>query len=362
MASLLNISKSLALDYLASSVLETGYFVYRRNIESGLVSTLNYNLIRHAGCTLALLEATDSENTRHGDSALRALNTCLAYRRSTNSGDDSCLAIVENGTAKLGATALCLAALVEQLKIDQKDSRSQSEAHQIARAFGNHLLAQQDGDGRFQSLCFLESKPRPFESLYYPGEAILALTRLAHITGLERYLDGARKGATYLAKQYVKREPEDLPADHWLMLAIGELDFLLPDELLRETVVRLGEAIAISATVTDDESEAFWGPDARLCPAATRAEGLGVAVKIALRIGHSDKAFKLLKLLEQTLAFCLSCQVNEANSLAWPNAQVALGGFRDSWKKPLVRIDYVQHGIGAINALLGARRELAANI
>ncbi len=276
------------------------------------------------------------------------MDTLLRRALPVPGGHVERLAVWSSGRAKLGATALTLAAMLS-------DRPFAEVRRPTARALGNFILSQQETNGRFRSILTMGNSNETFQSLYYPGEAILALSKAAIVLQESKYADAAFRGASYLAQNYLNADRSELPHDHWFMLAVAALNEIERVHLINDAVVKLGEAI-LHAAVPDEQLRVIYWDDGRVCPAATRAEGLTAAVEICLLSGQMEKAMRFLACLERAVAFCLAHQVDHAVLERMPGGLPLLGGFVQASNKPVVRIDYVQHAAGAISGLLRIRK------
>lgn len=343
MATTLAARLALAVRYLGSAIKRDGRFIYCRSARSGMPAKGAYNLVRHAGSVLSLLEHLDDLEASLAARPWAALDY---LSRFVVPFDGGAIALVEGDRVKLGGAALYLAALVAALEREPRSADAQT-AEQLAR----HLVSQQQSDGSFVSIVDRNGRAAGFVSLYYPGEAILALVRAWRHFRRDEYLQCARRGAAYLARRYTRLPIEELPADHWFLIAASELIQATGDDRLLPAVVGISDAITQSS-ISDARTVAFWGAGGRLCPAATRAEGLAAAAIVANRAGKNDAAFEFLSYVERAVAYCASFQV-----LDGPPACV--GGFHGSPTSGNIRIDFVQHAIGAMRGLLGARHLIA---
>ncbi len=339
-------------DYLLRHQGEDGNFNY---IYEPKKETLGdgYNLLRHAGTCYALAQlyrATHDERTLQG--ARRGIEALLerAAPPKAEHAEAGFEAIVSPGReAKLGGAALAILAIVEH-QLASDDETFMPRAELLAR----FLLHQQEDTGRFLSKYFYgEPDPEPFESIYYPGEAILALARLYRLDPRREWLDAATGGAEWLITvRDGDKKTADLPHDHWLLMGLDELHELTGKELYAQHAKRIAEAIVNAQRTRADRLDwigSFYDPP-RSTPTATRAEGLVAMHRLARRIG--DDSQPTLQALLRMATFQRRCQLAPENALYLPRPDRALGGFKRSLENWQVRIDYVQHNL---SALLGLR-------
>jgi hypothetical protein len=320
----------------------------------------SYNLLRHAGACYALFElfgATGDGRFRHG--AERGLDWLLAGHARPPRPEHAAAgfeAIVSPGEeAKLGGAALAALALLQGQQVTGDASRLPR-----LRRLALFLLHQQEESGRFESKYFYGAPdPRPFDSIYYPGEALLALVRLGQVDADPRWLAAARRGADWLIEVRDRgKATADLPHDHWLLMALNELHPATGDGRYLAQAQRIAGAIVGAlrrdAPYPDWVGTVYTPP--RSTPVATRAEALVAMHHLASRNGIDPAPYR--RALLAMAAFQLRCQVVPENALYLPRPDRALGGFRRSLTHWEVRIDYVQHNV---SALLGLRQILLAN-
>ena len=324
-----------------------------------------YNLLRHAGACYALYELYEATgDERYRRTADRGLSWLVQHVRGPKPADAAAgtdfQAVVSPGEeAKLGGAALMMLALLKGLEVSDEES---PETLERIRALGRHLLFRQKPDGEWHSKYFYGAPdPRPFTSIYYPGEAALALTRLGHLDPQGPWLDSARRGALWLIQvRDADKAVPDLPHDHWLLMALAEMVDQLgeseAEQAEREIFARHAEKIAAAIIGAQRHTSAypdwigtFYDPP-RSTPTATRAEALVAMVRLARTLGQDSAPY--LEALEAMAAFQLRTQLTPTSALYLPRPDRSLGGFRRSLSNWEVRIDYVQHNI---SALLGLR-------
>ena len=345
-----------AIAYLQRSIGSAGVFRYKLDPnEPGEGFEGQYNLIRHAGVACCLLDhalrCQDARSVQTGEAALLYL---LRQQGDVVMESGRCRAIFDKDVAKLGATALASVALGFAIRNGLAVGDGED-----AELFGRYLMSQQNDDGRFNSLYFRHGQDfRVFESIYYPGETILALSTLADVTHTEELAESAVRGALFLARRYAQLPVDELPADHWLLIAIEDLEAQgFHSQELCWCASRIAAGI-VRAKNAGPESETYatWGSDEGFCQAATRAEGLGAAAKLAYQHGFVSEAKELSVVLEQAVLHCLRCQVLGRNKNGSPAD--GFGGFTRVRGGGVIRMDYVQHGIGALYAALDVRQRL----
>jgi hypothetical protein len=321
-----------------------GSFHYYYDAATDRVEPRRYNIVRHAGTTLSLLDLyAATRDARYLESSRRAITFLKTRFRAARSGD-AVYVLDYDGKAKLGASGLALAAIARQIQLDRKFADRPS-----AKRLANLILAMQRKDGSFEMRYRLQSADdQAFESLYYPGEALLGLIRLFSLNGDQRLLEAAHRGAGFLIES--QRRMDKLPPDAWLMQALGDLYKASPRKQYASHAIALAEAM-IAEQYDDsgpaDHAGGFGPGPPRATPAASRAEGLVPAYRLARSIADV-RASKIATALGATARFQLAQQFTPENSGSLPNPARARGGFREGLTSARIRIDFVQHNISSL--------------
>ena len=180
--------------YLSRAVNQEGKFAYIYEPSVNDVRD-DYNIIRHAGTILAMLElyqlTGDQELLNAGR---RAINYLLRQAQPCPLKTEDTMCIVENGNTKLGGNALAALALAEYTTVTGDRS-----SVPVLLLLGNSIRSFQKESGEFfvQKLSVPAGKITSYESDYYPGEALFALTRIYKIDPSAAWLEAAEKGARY---------------------------------------------------------------------------------------------------------------------------------------------------------------------
>jgi uncharacterized protein YyaL (SSP411 family) len=336
-------------DYLVRIQRPDGSFHYSYNAREDRFDSQAYNILRHAGVALSLLELyAATRDIRYLDSARRAIEFLKTRFRPAR--DKSSLYVLDfDGKAKLGANGLALYVLARQLELDARNGDRKSAAR-----LASHIRMMQHKDGSFASYYRLRGhEPQGSVSLYYPGEAILGLVELFKMTGDRRLIDSARRGADHLIES--QKRMDELPPDAWLMQGLEALHKIGREQRYADHAIDLAEAMIAHqyAAGAPDGYEGGFGPGRpRATPAASRAEGMLAAYRLA-RVTGDARASVIAAALKASARFQLSHQLEAGSSLA--NPKRAAGGFRGSARSWRVRIDSVQHNI---SSLLGITKTL----
>ncbi|RIV84149.1 UDP-N-acetylmuramoyl-tripeptide--D-alanyl-D-alanine ligase [Aurantiacibacter xanthus] len=180
---------------------------------------LTYNSLRHASTLHSMLEAYEVRPSAPLAAAIERATEYLATRlvRSSTVHEQQLAFVVEdNGEIKLGASGVCLLALVKHAELFRTD-----RYRALLDALGNGILHMQDresgGFAHVLSYPALELKEK-FRIIYYDGEAAFGLMRLYGLTGEARWLAAVERAFSYFLQHRHWRAH-----DHWLGYAASEL-------------------------------------------------------------------------------------------------------------------------------------------
>lgn len=358
----------LGAEYLVRHTNEDGSFVYEYNPITDTASR-SYNILRHAGTTYSLIE-TYAELQRHpeGEDASvsseelrQAIDRALEYlmrHAAPCPAHPGALCVAEEGEIKLGGNALAILALATHAQVF--DSPEHLDA---ARGLAEFLLRTQSREGEFTIHKMSSTGEKDvFVSGYYPGEALFALTQLAAVTEDERYWEAAHRGAKWLIEvRDGGKPPEALDHDHWLLYALAELYAHRPDPLYLAHTERLVAAITSAQHRNLPDKYEKWNggyySPPRSTPTATRTEGLMAAHRLCTRAGASLCASDAINSARLGAEFQLRTLMTPRKAAALGAAAESIGGFHESLDDYTIRIDFVQHNISALLALMHAEEK-----
>jgi hypothetical protein len=317
-------------------------------------------MLRHAGSAYSLVQAWDVvREPRWREAAERAIGWYVERSRADERhgpyGGGRVRWLPESTHVKLGGAALAATALATW-QAETGDTRWEGEL----REFALYLVSQQQQSGEFVYFASVEpgGPPRDDVSVYYPGEAVLALALTWEVDRDPRWLEAAVRGATWLVEvRDAGKSERSLENDHWLMIALSHLYRETEDPRWLEHSLRLAAAVEWQAGAHEghaafhrDYAGGFYEPP-RATPAATRAEGL-VAVLDTCAAAARDCA-DVRRRLVATLGHMLEGQYVPELLYWMPSPDRVAGGFAGGIVDPDLRNDYTQH---ALSALLGAAR------
>lgn len=335
-------------NYLVNAVNSDGKFVYIYRPKTDEVPK-QYNILRHAGTIYSMLElyevTEDKELIESVEVALNYLFQSFQYQ-DTDLGMSTI--VVERGIVKLGGNALAAIALAKYIEITED-----REHLPIILQLGKAIQGAQNETGEFevQKQSYPEGEIIKFISEYYPGEAILALTRIYALNPDESWLDSAEAAALYLINVR-DRDLSDsqLLHDHWLLYGLNELYRYRQNPVYLNHALRMARAIAQSQNRQPDYADwrgSFYKPP-RSTPTATRMEGLCAAYQLARDFGEAEDVRIIKEAIALGISFQLQTQFRPESVLYVKNPQRCLGGFHRSLSNLEIRIDYVQHNISSL--------------
>lgn len=256
-----------------------------------------------------------------------------------------------NALIKLGGCGLGIGVLVKSRQLEPA-----SVPLSLLREMGQFVLFMQESNGRFRSTYDDQTQTfGSFESLFYPGEAIVGLAFLHRVDPDPRWLEAAWRGLTYLAEQRRDWPVWRLPPDHWFLMAAAEvmnLDGPSPPPEVRQRW--MAHARAIGQKLLREQWVTSWVPGwngsfvlrGAVAASAARMEGLA-ALGSVLPADDPERA-AAGRALASGLAFMLRGRMTEGD---------LRGGFTGALRWPIsyhtaladeIRVDYVGHALGAL--------------
>ena len=335
-------SLKLAGDYLVNHITPNDRWDYQYDPENDKVEN-DYNIIRHAGTTysLSLLFRYCPDTDYYNGTAL-TLNYLLRYMKYDTVGGVEIGRIVYSGKSDIGCASLTLMSLIEVCRADPK-----ADYEREISALSDFILMMQKDDGRFQCYYDGHSAERQAEhNDYYPGEALLALSKVHDHTGNEAYLDALEKGFEFYMGYYSDGRYTSYSA--WATEAMVYTYGLTSNGSYVDFCYLLADRCLSGQITPDTASEprfvGGWTPTPA-SHAASRVEGVMDAYLLAKRISDSSREIQLGRSSSYTAGFLIGLQYNGEDVAAFPSPEKTLGGVPFNYASPSVRIDNVQHAI-----------------
>ncbi|MFH2123398.1 MAG: hypothetical protein ABIJ50_07960 [Pseudomonadota bacterium] len=306
---------------LANLLQKNGSFKYRYDSHSGTLLE-GYNVLRHAGAVWAMLDVYHHVTDENILASCRQATHYLldSYLRFFRSYNNVC--ICEDNAIKLGGNALCTLALTSLFEKTQ-DHFLLAIAQQLAQ----FMLAQRQENGNLIHKRYFQSgKISKFQSMYYTGEALLALLALYRLTQQQDWYNAAQDIENILA-------PEDYGVQeqsHWMLYFL---------ELLSnyETSSRYYlHAQKIVLHILENPEYLSWE---RSTPIACRSEGLLAFLRMKRPDNIDDKILRE-RCLEQ-----IKYNLNKQLTFQLSDGSFIRGGH--DRRNNEVRIDYIQHNISS---------------
>ncbi|MBU0552667.1 hypothetical protein KKB55_04865 [Myxococcota bacterium] len=345
---------------LRARILAAGRYLARETCPNGRITYdydpfsdeegAGYNLLRHAGATLALLQVW---RLTRDDQIFKAAGRALRWLEGQIKVDlrfEGDRFTVFEGLSKIGGTALTLIALIEL------ESAAPGSVHpDILTGLATHLRRMQHPSGDFRSYYDWDQRGDvpALKSGIYAHQALLALLRYSRLRGDPETLEAARRGARFALN--ARWRGAGLPlkplTEPWLIQALVELDS--PDQDRLDALWAAGDRLR-AQQITDEAAGPLRGGFAwdgalpNLVSASARLEALIALARLAGRRG-GDERFKTAALM--TAGYLLSQQLREGGLYATPHPARARGGL-PAWPGGPIYMDGVQHAISGLIGLL----------
>ena len=352
----LDASIRAAARYLTNAVSRDGRFDYIYQPELNK-QVDDYNLVRHYGTIIALLEAY--QELKDPD-LLAAAKRAFGYGELSlgqwTQGGEKVPCVIDARIVSLGGNALAAVAYAKYLEV----TGDKKELDRL-RGLGRAIIASMREDGSFVHYQrFPDGLVLTDECEFFPGEAVLALLRINQVDPHPQWLDAAERAAKHLI---LVRDKDatllKLPHDHWLLYSLNELYRARKHELYLAHELKLAEAVWRTqqrAPKYTDWTGGYSTPPGST-PAAVRTEGLMAAYLLFRDHGRRDDAADALEAAVYGVTFQLQCQFRGENAMYFQDPARCLGAFRESLTSANIRMDFVQHHLLGILTLYRVMKE-----
>jgi hypothetical protein len=270
-----------ATDWLIAGQRADGSYLYEY-AESGSQPPDSYNIVRHAGVTMALYQ---SAGRLHDDEAMVAADRGVEWMLERLVPHDDWLALSEGYDGKLGASALMTIALAERRLLTGDEQHDE-----VMQALGRFMVSLQREDGGFHiKWLFDEDAPElGTTSLYYPGEALWAIALLHEAFPEDGWDEAAWAAADFITLKRDEVEDVEFPPlnDHWASYGLAEMvDWGLAEhhaDYARDLAGRFGFLVRVESQKEDNPlADAMRGEDRRAASLGTWVEGLAALWRLS---------------------------------------------------------------------------------
>ena len=344
----------LGARWLTGAVREDGSFHYIYRPLADQYESANYSEVRHVGVTCGMYQLYEACQDPELLVAAEAATRYTALSSIAVSTDGTSRAFVQNGVAKLGGQALALVSLLERRRV-LRDTEHDSLIDALARFLLTLESAEQVG--LFAKSWTQSTDERVFDPhvLFFPGENLLALVRLAARFPDGPFLEAAIRVADYLihVRDGDLTNPEaPVKEDHWLAMALPELFRLHPNPAyVTVAYAQATSMIANQHKARDGQPDRIGATrrrQIRYTPIATKGEALAAVWGLAAYIGHTGAMEPIREAACRNAQFRMRVQFTEANTGGFPRPDRLIGAWGGGPDDPDVRIDYIQHNIAAL--------------
>ena len=343
--------------WLARVVRHDGSFFYSYDPARDAYEGTRYNEVRHAGTTYAVFQlAGASDDPRLRTAAASGARYIAESSRAVSNLPGR--GFVFGGRVKLGGQALALVALLEGRRV-----RQDTTDDALIRELADFLLALElkGHPGQYYQSVQAQTGEKQLEpaSKFHPGEALLALTRLARHFPDGPYLAAAQRAADYLM---LRRDGDLVTAarppreDHWLAIALSELYRLHGNEGYATVATKQAESMIDHQFTAEDGFPQLIGAPRRGWPisytsTATKGEALVAVWGLKAFARDATGMTRVATAARRNLQFQLRVQFSPENSALFPCPDRVIGGWGRNAEDPTIRIDYVQHNISGLIGL-----------
>ena len=361
-------------NYLNEQISADGKFIYRRHIDHNIHLQPEYNIPRHLGSIYSLVMMDDyrpgSMNDIKVASSIRFIKENTFVKNHDNSiAIWSTASLTANGEGadlmKLGSASLALISFAPLV-----DRFPDIISRDLLKQIGNSIIHFQRPDGEFHSIMYRDgSFEKGWKSLFYPGQAIFGLFELYRITEEKKFLDAAIKSLLYLESSRKNISSEDMPADHWSLIASAKiLGYDGADNEIKQRILSHAEKVVrsiISLQIKQSRYESLIGGfslKGEITPTSVKVEGLNAIYPF---LSDRELMRQTKSCMELAIDFILRTQIREAPFQgAWTRAMTRYDigantmdgteSFIDRKRREHnkaageIRIDYVQHSLSAL--------------
>ena len=322
-----------------------GKYRYIYDAENDVYDDSDYNIVRHAGTTYAILDLyKELEEEKYLSVGLAGLDYLLEFTYRINLNE---WAINYNTKMKVGTVSLAILGMVRYWQA------TGNERYNIyVEKFANFIVSQQRNDGAFAGVYGKKE-----ENLYYSGEAFYALAMAYDMLEKKEYLKTIEDALEfYWSRDYDYDESAFIP---WASSGCAKWYRMTDNKEFLDFCFEMSDIQIERQNLIDDVDDLgnslygyILGPTVNT---GVYLEGIGDALRLAKSVKDTVRINNYHNCLKVGIEWLLSLQFRRKSQLGRP--QRAFGGFHRGFDVDdayLIRIDYTQH---AISALLRVLRE-----
>ena len=338
----LHLSAIEAANWISQNQTDDGRYLYEVKIsETGSpILSDGYNLVRHAGTTMALYQMVEAGESQY----LGAADAGLEYLLDRSVGTGEILAVAEgSANAKLGTASLLAISLIKR-RATTGDSKYDQTLHKI----GNFILAMQREDGSM--LYFWDQQtnsPVPdITSLFATGEALWAIASLQNLFPERDWGKAAFRTLDYMSTQRDEDEnvwPRPL-ADQWAAYSLNEMSEWGLSEIhinyARELASQFGIAVRWESQRNGGLDGLVHSPEPIAAGQGTWIEAIGMLQQLA----ESDPRLEDLKSPLQDRLLCAAGRMRMKQTTGTGIVEFDGGWFTGG----VSRVDGQQHALSGL--------------
>ncbi|MHC3994638.1 protein containing Six-hairpin glycosidase-like domain protein [Thiomicrolovo sp. ZZH C-3] len=364
-----------SIGWLAENMRSDGRFLYYydplRDSEADFQHPKNpgyYNILRHSGATITLLEGyTLFKEPRLLEAARHSIDFFVTTLREEEDAEGYRCYPFYNKKSKLGGAGIGLAALMRYRHLS-----GDGRYGQYAQGLVRHLLSRIDAEGEmigyYRHPRFGKGAPlvgiddetkRALFSFYYPGEALLGLALFyAYGDGSEGLKTEIRRQSRRALDFLIHTRPkkyadlfEPLPADSWLMQAIEAWDGIGGVVTDAHRAFVYGDAAQMirhmytpdDALYPDYAGGFYYRYGDHVYHDGSRCEGVMAAFRLARQRGEKAQMTRILGPMLLAARGLLATFNTPESVYAHRYPERSVGSFRFKLTRQWIRVDAVQH-------------------
>ncbi len=335
-------SITAAVEYLITHQLDDGQYTYWYDpLEDFSSPSVINNILRQTATTWSILRAYKTINKPgYLLSAEKSLSFILKH---TGYFQDSLAYVAYDNKAKLGGIALAVITLLEYRSITSNPMHDGLIRDLLATVF---YLQDIDEDGSIESILFYHGEyDKRWESMIYPGEALLALSYAFRYFRDPIYLNRFHKTFSYYNRRGHWKNHGYIA---WACQALAEMHELTGSTELKNAAYQYCKRLLKQQNL--NKNRIYYGSFYGLPSINTTSciEGVGSIMQMALAGNDMDQYHYLYRHYMAGLQWISNLQYTKTESRNFPVPEKVAGGFRYDHYDPIIRIDYVQHAICAM--------------